>query len=81
VELNTAGGITAHAARMGPAYKRMGKMRGEQVDWHPALVSEVAAQRRDILPESDLPRRVAWRADAVARLVAFRDRLMRGGDD
>lgn len=79
-ELNTPGGIRAHADRMGPAYKRMGEERGETVDWTDALVSEVEAQRRAICAEADLPERTRWRAEAVARLVALRDRLLGARD-
>jgi 3-hydroxyacyl-CoA dehydrogenase len=80
-ELNTPGGIVAHAARMGPAYRRMGEARGETVDWRPDLVARVAAERRAVLPEDKIPARTAWRARAVARLVAARDRLLGGADD
>jgi L-gulonate 3-dehydrogenase len=79
-ELNTPGGIVAHAARMGPAYKRMGESRGETVDWRPDLVARVAAERRAVLPEQEIPARAAWRARAVARLVAVRDRLLGDAD-
>lgn len=75
-ELNTPGGIRAHADRMGPAYKRMGEERGETVDWHDALVARVEAQRRAICAADDLPARVQWRSSAVARLVAVRDKLL-----
>ncbi len=75
-ELNTPGGIAAHAARMGPAYRRIGEGRGETVDWRADLVARVATERRRILPEADIPARVKWRASAVARLVAARDQLM-----
>ncbi len=75
-ELNTPGGIKAHAARMGPAYKRIGEARGETVDWNDALVENVDAQRREVLPIDALPARAKWRSRAVARLVAARDRLM-----
>lgn len=77
-ELNT-GGIEAHAARMGPAYRRMGEARGETVDWHPALIGKVAASRRAVLPAAGIAARIAWRARAVARLIACRDRLMGEG--
>lgn len=80
-ELNTPGGIKAHAARMGPAYKRMGEARGETVEWSDDLVANVAAQRVQILAENDIPDRVAWRARAVAQLVAQRDALLRDTDD
>lgn len=75
-ELNTPGGIKAHATRMGPAYKRMGEARGENVEWSDALVASVYAQRREAVPADGLADRAAWRARAVARLVAARDRLM-----
>ncbi len=80
-ELNTPGGITAHAERLGPAYKRIGEARGETVDWHPDLVARVERDRRSVLPASDIPARAEWRAEAVARLVAARDRIARGKDD
>lgn len=79
-ELNTPGGIKAHAARMGPAYKRMGEARGETVSWSDDLVSRVASGRRALLVEDDIPKRVAWRAQAVARLIATRDALLDEAD-
>ena len=81
VDLNTPGGIAAHAARMGPAYARMGRERGETVDWNDALVARVVAERRQALPAGELPARVRWRARAVARLVALRDRLVGTADE
>lgn len=75
-ELNTPGGIRAHAARMGPAYRAMGESRGEtDCTWNTDLVGLVDSQRRQALPLEDLPERAAWRARAVARLVAFRKSL------
>lgn len=75
-ELNTPGGIRAHAARMGPAYARIGQGRGETVNWHDALIDTVEAQRRAEIAADRLPARAAWRARAVARLIAARDSLM-----
>ncbi len=75
-ELNTPGGIRAHAARMGPAYKRIGEGRGETVDWSDDLVARVEEQRRALCPADALPARTRWRAEAVARLIAVRDKLM-----
>lgn len=80
-ELNTPGGISAHAERMGPAYRRMGEARGETVDWTPDLVRKVAADRRQRLPKDQIPKRAAWRVRAVARLVAARDRIAMDTDD
>jgi hypothetical protein len=44
-------------------------------------VAQVSAARREILAESDIPARVRWRAQAVAKLVAARDRLMDAPSD
>lgn len=80
-ELNTPGGILAHAARLGPAYKRMGESRGETVDWNDPLLASVASQRRAVTALEDLPNQAAWRASAVARLIAVRDDLVRERDE
>lgn len=77
-ELNTPGGIAAHAERLGPAYKRMGEQRGETVDWPGPLVARVAAARDAARGDQSISERAAWRSMAVARLVGFRDRLLRG---
>lgn len=78
-ELNTPGGIRAHAARMGPAYRAIGEGRGEvDCTWSDALVAEVDRQRRTVIALDDLPDRARWRAGAVARLVALRDELTHG---
>jgi len=79
-ELNTPGGIPAHAERMGPAYKRMGEARGETVDWNGALISRVADARADARGGETIPHRAQWRSLAVARLVALRDDLLGQSD-
>ncbi|SMC97799.1 3-hydroxyacyl-CoA dehydrogenase [Rhizobium sp. RU36D] len=60
-DLNVRGGIAAHAARMAPAYERMGAERGQHDPWTAELVDKVADQRRAALPLSDWEARVAWR--------------------
>ncbi len=49
-DLNTRGGIEAHALRMGPAYAHMGRQRGQRDPWTEELVAEVTAARREALP-------------------------------
>lgn len=77
-ELNTPGGIVAHAARMGPAYKRMGESRGEVVNWSDELVKKVAESRDAVRGDQSIPERAAWRSKAVAKLVGLRNQLLRG---
>lgn len=73
-ELNTKGGIEAHAERMGPAYRRMGAERGQNDPWTPALVAKVAGERRALLSLADWPKRVLWRDEMLMRLLAFKRR-------
>ncbi len=76
-DLNTAGGIAAHAARLGPAYRAIGEGRGETgCEWTPDLVAEVERQRRAILPAEQLADRAAWREAALARLIAARRQIV-----
>jgi L-gulonate 3-dehydrogenase len=60
-DLNTRGGIEAHAARMGAAYERMGAERNRHEPWTPELVARVTAERRAVLPIARWDERVAWR--------------------
>jgi L-gulonate 3-dehydrogenase len=71
-DLNTQGGIEAHAARMGPAYARMGAERGQHDPWTPDLVARVTAARRARLPLDRWAERVVWRDRRLMALV--RDR-------
>lgn len=76
-DLNTAGGIRGHAARMGPAYAAIGEARGEHhARWSDDLVTQVERERRALLPETALPARRAWRETALADLLAARRKLL-----
>lgn len=74
VDLNTRGGIAAHARRLGPAYARMGAERGQDDPWTDDLVDEVTAARRALLPLEDWGDRVAWRD----RMLMLFERARRG---
>jgi len=72
VDLNTRGGIVQHARRMGPAYARMGRERGQDDPWTDDLVARVAAERRALLPLEGWEERVAWRDRALMALLRCR---------
>lgn len=72
VDLNTRGGIKAHAGRMGPAYERMGAERGQHDPWTEDLVAKVEAGRRAVLPLDQWEDRVAWRDRSLMALLAAR---------
>lgn len=71
-DLNTRGGIAAHAERMGPAYLRMGQQRGQNDPWTPEMVAAVTAERREALPIGQWDARVAWRDETLMALLAWR---------
>ena len=74
MDLNTRGGIAVHARRMGPAYARMGRERGQDDPWTPGLVAEVTEARRAALPMDRWDERVRWRD----RLTLALERCRRG---
>jgi len=77
-DLNTRGGIAAHAEKMGPAYAAMGAERGQDDPWTPELVAEVTAQRRTLLPEDAWAARVRWRDEQLARLAPVWEAIREG---
>lgn len=66
-DLNTRGGIAAHAEKMGSFYQRMGQQRGDTSQWTPELVANVEAQRRALLALDAWEDRVAWRDEQLLR--------------
>jgi len=70
VDLNTRGGIAAHAERMGPSYERMGAERGQHDPWTPELVDTVDTQRRRQLPLDRWDERIAWRDERLLAVAA-----------
>lgn len=71
VDLNTRGGITEHAQRMGPAYERMGAERGQHDPWTDEMVVQVTQQRRAQLSLSDWDSRVGWRDEQLLKINAY----------
>ncbi len=74
-DLNTRGGIASHAEKMGPAYARMGAERGQRDPWTADLVARVDAERRALVPLARWEERVAWRDEALIRMVKAKREL------
>jgi len=74
VDLNTRGGIEAHAALLGAAYERMGAERGQYDPWTTDLVRRVTDERRRLLPLERWEERVAWRDRMLMALERARRR-------
>jgi L-gulonate 3-dehydrogenase len=71
-ELNTRGGIDAHARVMGPAYARMGAERGQCDPWTDDLVATVSKAVQVRLPRERWEDNVDWRDRALMALEACR---------
>ena len=63
--LNVKGGIRSHVARMGKSYQQMGLERGDQSEWTPDLVEEVARDMEKKFPVEK------WEADVLERDIAL----------
>jgi 3-hydroxyacyl-CoA dehydrogenase len=74
-DLNTRGGIAAHAERMGPSYARQGTERGQHDPWTADLVAQVEAERRTAVPLDQWDARIAWRDNALLRMAAAQKTL------
>jgi 3-hydroxyacyl-CoA dehydrogenase len=72
VDLNTRGGIAAHAEKLGPAYARMGAERGQNDPWTDELVEKVSMERRTVLPLERWEERVSWRDRELLALATYR---------
>ncbi len=71
-ELNTRGGIEAHARLLGPAYARMGAERGQDDPWTDDLVATVSEAVQARLPRDAWEDNVDWRDRALMALEACR---------
>ncbi len=61
IDLNAPGGITDYAARLAGLYQGIAASTPEHRTWDAALIADVEAQRRTVLPAADLASRTAWR--------------------
>ena len=71
-ELNTRGGIDAHAKLLGPAYARMGAERGQSDPWNEELVATVSKAVQGRFPRDAWAENVEWRDRALMALEACR---------
>ena len=61
IDLNAPGGVADYAGRLGGLYRSIAASTQEHRTWDAALIGEVEAQRRALLPAADLASRSAWR--------------------
>jgi 3-hydroxyacyl-CoA dehydrogenase len=71
-ELNTRGGLEAHASIMGPAYARMAGPGEPRQPWEAELVGRVSESVRHRFPRARWAEHVAWRDRALMALERCR---------
>ncbi|ALM54264.1 3-hydroxyacyl-CoA dehydrogenase [Halomonas huangheensis] len=73
IDLNAPGGIADYGHRYGPLYRDIDAQRRDPAPWHDALLDQLQAERRQLLPMSDLEARQQWRD---RRLMTLRRHLL-----
>ena len=61
IDLNAPAGVADYAQRFGGLYREIRQSRGTMGDWNVALIDQVEAERRKVLPAEALGARAAWR--------------------
>lgn len=76
-ELNTRGGIRAHARTVGAAYARMAVSRGSDNPWTKEVIEQVAEDLETRFPSARREEHLQWRDQELMRLESQR-RIRRG---
>ena len=82
IDLNAPGGVADYASRLGGLYRSIAASTAEHRTWDAAIIAEVEAQRRAVLPADDLAARSRWRDRrlmALARHKREMDEAEAGG--
>jgi len=72
IDLNAPAGLADYCQRYGPLYQRMFEHRGDTAPWTDELINGIEAQRRDILPASELANRRQWRDSRLMALLGHK---------
>ena len=72
IDLNAPAGLADYCQRYGPLYQRMFEDRGDTDPWTNELINDIQAQRRDILPASELGNRRQWRDERLMALLGHK---------
>ena len=75
IDLNAPGGVADYAVRLGGLYRSIAASTEEHRTWDADLIGKVEAQRRDILPATDLAARTVWRDRRLMALARHKAEL------
>jgi len=74
IDLNAPGGVADYCARYGGIYYEMAQQQTPR-RWEDALVRRIEAERRALLPATELPARSAWRDRRLMQLIAHKRKV------
>ena len=72
MDLNAPGGVRDYAERYQGIYKNLFGQMQRRVDWSGEVMGRVEAERRALLPASELQRRQVWRDKRLMALLAHK---------
>jgi 3-hydroxyacyl-CoA dehydrogenase len=77
IDLNAPGGVADYCARYGDVYYEMAQQQTPR-RWDDALVRQIEAERRALLPAAELAARGAWRDRRLMQLLAHKRNVANG---
>lgn len=72
IDLNAPGGVRDYVERYAGIYEGIAAEPEPRVPWSGALLDQVEAERRAVLPAEDIAKRQRWRDQRLMELTAFR---------
>ena len=75
IDLNAPGGIADYANRFGGLYQGIAASTQQHRQWDAPLIARVEAERRQVLPATDLAARSAWRDRRLMALARHKQEM------
>ncbi len=80
IDLNAPGGVADYAARYAQLYYEMAQQQASPRRWTPELIARIEAERRGVLPESQLKEHATWRDHRLMGLAAHKAEAERSSE-
>jgi L-gulonate 3-dehydrogenase len=71
IDLNAPEGVVDYAARYGPTYREVSRGQAAN-EWQAEVLARIEAERRSLLPATQLAERARWRDNRLMALVAHK---------
>jgi 3-hydroxyacyl-CoA dehydrogenase len=75
IDLNSPGGLLEYCQRYGDMYQSIARTQTDTEAWDSELLASIEAERRAILPKSDLLKRRTWRDERLMELMLHKQSI------